>query len=47
MTPKVTGEGVEAVKKKPLQFSPINSDFEHRHENKSCSACPEDQLELI
>ena len=40
---KVTGWGAE-VKKKPLQFSPINSDFEPRHENKTCSACPEDQL---
>ena len=30
MTPKVTGEGdeaAEAVKKKALQFSAINSDF--------------------
>ena len=33
MNCKVTGEG-EGVKKT----------FEHRHENKSCSACPEDQL---
>ena len=29
---------------KPLQFSAITVTFEHRDENKSCSACPEDQL---
>ena len=47
MTPKLTGEGgdEEEVKKKPLQFSAINSDFSaYRHENKSCSECPDDQL---
>ena len=33
------------VKKKTLQFSAKSVTFEHRHENKSCSACPEDQLE--
>ena len=27
--------------KKVLTFSPLNSDFEHRDENKSCSACQE------
>ena len=27
MTSKVTGEGDDDVKKKPLQFSAINSDF--------------------
>ena len=48
MNSLVTGMGGEEVKKKPLPFSPIKSIkslFEHRHENKSCSACPEDQLE--
>ena len=48
MTPKLTGEGAaaEGVKKKPLQFQATVT-FEPRHENKSCSACPEDQLELF
>ena len=49
MNSKVTGEGAAAedddeVKKKPLQFSAIIVTFEPRHENKSCSECPEDQL---
>ena len=48
MTSKVTGEGAaddddDDVKKKPLQFSAIIVTFEPRHENKSCSACLEDQ----
>ena len=30
-----------AVKKKALEFSPLTLSFEHRHENKSCSACRE------
>ena len=49
MNSKLTGEGddAEGVKKKALQFSAINTTFEHRDENKSCSACPEDQLELF
>ena len=45
MNSKVTGEGgAEAEVKKALQFSPTTATFEHRHENKTCSACPEDQL---
>ena len=45
MNSKVTGEGAGAgVKKKPLRFSAIIVTFEPRHENKSCSECPEDQL---
>ena len=46
MIGKLTGEGEEegaGVQKKPLTFSTLNSGFEHRHENKSCSACPKDQ----
>ena len=45
MNSNVSGSGdvvdVDDVKKKPLSFSPINT-FEHRHEIKSCSACPKD-----
>ena len=44
MNSSVTGEGDEEVPKKALQFSAITVTFEHKHENKSCSACPEDQL---
>ena len=50
MNSKVTGSGAAAddddddVKKKPLQFSAIIVTFEPRHENKSCSECPEGQL---
>ena len=46
MTPKLTGEGAkeEAVKKTTLQFLQQRVTFEPRHENKTCSACPEDQL---
>ena len=46
MNSKVTGEGGAGaeVKKKALQFSAIIVTFEPRHENKSCSECPEDQL---
>ena len=46
MNSKVTGEGAAAddVKKKALQFLAIIVTFEPRHENKSCSECPEDQL---
>ena len=49
MTSKLTGEGDEEededVKKKHCNFRLLTANFEHRHENKSCSACPEDQLE--
>ena len=41
------GRDGEAVKKKHCNFRPLTATFEHRHENKSCSACPEDQLELF
>ena len=43
MTSKLTGEvGQEdEVKKWPLQFSPTTANFEHRDENKTCSACRE------
>ena len=48
MNSKLTGEGDDAaaavVQKTSLQFLPKTVTFEHRHENKSCSACPEDQL---
>ena len=47
MNSKVTGSGVAVVPKKALQFSPITVTFEHTSENKSCSACPEDRLELF
>ena len=33
--------------KKALQFSAKSVTFRHRHENKSCSTCPEDQLEPL
>ena len=46
MNSKVTGEGVVAVKKKKhCNFHIETANFEPRHENKSCSACPEDKLE--
>ena len=35
---------VGVVQKTTLQVLPKKVTFEHRHENKSCSACPEDQL---
>ena len=46
MTSKVTGEGddVAVAAKKALQFLALTMSFEHRNENKSCSACPENQL---
>ena len=46
MNSKLTGEGAAAddVNKKPLQFLAIIVTFEPRHENKSCSECPEYQL---
>ena len=46
MNSRITGEGdvvvVAAVQKTSLQFLPKT--FEHRNENKNCSACPENQL---
>ena len=50
MNSKLTGEGDDAaavVQKTSLPFLPKTVTFEHRHENKSCSACPEDQLKLF
>ena len=51
MTSKLTGEGDAAeaaeVPKKHCNFRQETVTFEPRHENKSCSACPEDQLELF
>ena len=45
MNSNVNGSGdVGVVPKTTLQFLPKIVTFEHRHENKSCSACPEDQL---
>ena len=41
MTSKVTGEGDVDDPKQSLQFSAKKVTFEHRHENKSCSACRE------
>ena len=37
-------EGDDGVKKNHCNFRPLTVTFEPRHENKSCSACPEDQL---
>ena len=42
-----TGEGGEDdddVKKKHCNFRLLSANFEHRDENKTCSACLEDQL---
>ena len=39
-TPNSRAAGA-GVKKKPLQFSTITANFEHRDENKTCSACRE------
>ena len=50
MISNVRGAVVDVdVPKKSLPFSPINSavTFEHRHENKSCSACHKDQHEHL
>ena len=38
-------EAAAAVKKKHCNFRQYIVTFEPRHENKSCSACPGDQLE--
>ena len=40
-------EGEAEVKKKHCNFRQLTVTFEHRHENKSCSACPEDQLKPL
>ena len=42
-----SGVGMGVVQKTTLQFLPKIVTFEHRHENKSCLACPEDQLKLF
>ena len=42
MIGQLTGEG-EVVKKKHCHFHLETVTFEHRHENKTCSACPKDQ----
>ena len=49
MNSKVTGEGgeEEEVKKKNCNFRLLTAIFEHRDENKTCSACPEDQLLIL
>ena len=44
MTSKLTGEGVDVVKKKHCNFPLQTVSFEPRHENKNCSACPEDHF---
>ena len=47
MNSKVTGEGGaedDEVKKKHCNFRLLTVTFEPRHENKSCSAFPEDNL---
>ena len=48
MTSKLTGEGdeadeVEVIPKKHCNFRLEAVTFEPRHENKSCSACPNDE----
>ena len=48
MNSKLTGEGAAAdddddVKKNHCNFRQKTVIFEHRLENKSCSACPKDQ----
>ena len=43
---KLKGEG-GAVPKKHCNFHIETAIFEPRHENKSCSACPEDQLKPV
>ena len=48
MNSNVTGAGGQdddVKKKNHCHFHLQTATFEHRHENKSCSACPEDQLE--
>ena len=41
MTSKVTGEGDDDVKKNHCNFRLLTATFEHRDENKTCSACRE------
>ena len=45
MIGSLTGKGpaAAAVKNKHCHFHPQTATFEHRHENKSCSACPKGQ----
>ena len=43
MNSKVTGSGDDAVVQK-TSFLPKTATFEPRHENKSCSAFPEDEV---
>ena len=51
MNSNVNGKGAAAVQnfcqKKSIDVKKKALSFEPRHENKSCSACPEDQLELF
>ena len=50
MNSSVSGSGDEEeddVKKNHCNFRLYTVTFEPRHENKSCSACPGDQLELF
>ena len=47
MNSNVTGEGDEGVQKNHCNFRLYTATFDPRHENKNCSACPEDQLELF
>ena len=49
MNSKVTGEGAAAdygddVKKKHCNFCLKTTTFELRHEDKTCSACPEEHF---
>ena len=44
MNSKLTGEGdadADAVKKKHCNFRLLTATFDHKHEDKSCSACRE------
>ena len=41
------GEEEDVKKKQHSNFRLQTATFEHRDENKTCSACPEDQLELF
>ena len=49
MNSNVSGSGAaEAeVKKNHCNFRLLTANFEHRDENKTCSACPEDGLKAI
>ena len=41
-TPMSMDRVTRLSKKKPFQFLAITVNIEHKHEDKSCSACPED-----